>query len=211
MAFCAHINVGQREELSQSEIFQFARLNDGSYYFEFMEVMSTKAILRYTSTSRLYVARLLRNYPDDLYALRKIMHQLPQPLGSPYQPLSADDFRDIQAHTGENTELTNLIQYLFEYKEALPIHVCMFLSHVVHSTLTCIRLNRGTGRLSGRRCSISQKPAQQQRQACQLWVAGGYPRDISRWQWPARKTTVCAPSPNGYTPASWIMHPRPHY
>jgi hypothetical protein len=91
-----------------------------------MEIMSPKANLRYTGTSRLYVARLLCNDLDNSYALHKITHQLPEPVGSPYQPLSPDDFQDVQAHTGENSELADLIQYLFEYEEAHPVHVCVF-------------------------------------------------------------------------------------
>jgi hypothetical protein len=123
LALCAHIDAGQREELPVSQIFQFARVNDGSFHDGYMDVMSPRATLRYSGASRLYVARLLRHDPEDVYALREIIHQLPHPTGSPYEPLSQDDLRDIQAHSSENPELTDLIQYLFEYEEAVPVHV----------------------------------------------------------------------------------------
>jgi hypothetical protein len=168
MALCFHIDAGQCKELLQSQIFQFVRLNDGSYHDNFMEVMSPKAILRYTGSSRLYVARLLRNDPEDLYALREIVHQLPHPVGSPYQPLSPDDFKDVQAHASENSELTDLIQYLFEYEEALPVHVHVIHSHRAKSTLTYLRPSQVTGRHSGRPPSISLKPDQQLRKALPL-------------------------------------------
>jgi hypothetical protein len=211
MVFCADINAGQRKAIPQSQIFQFTRVNDGSYYNEFMEIMSTKAILRYTGTSRLYVARLLRNDSDDLYALREIVHQLPEPLGSPYQPLSADDFQDVQAHAGENSELTDLIQYLFEYEEALPVHVRVNYSRGFFTTLTKIRLSRGTGRPSGKLPSTSPKPDQRPRPVFRLWVDGGCPRGTSKSERPAPRTIVCVRSPNGYAQVYWTMRPRRHY
>jgi hypothetical protein len=102
-ALCFHIDAGQREVLAQPRIFQFARLNDGSYHDGYMEIMSPKANLRYTGTSRLYVARLLHNDPDDSYALREITHQLlSQNRMGPGAPASAYVLSRHSASLGRN-------------------------------------------------------------------------------------------------------------
>jgi hypothetical protein len=122
-SFRRYIEDGQRQRIPDQRIFQFTCIAGGEFETSLRVKIAAKSELRYDASSRLYVARILRNDHSDLQAMREIVNQLPSSGVSRYQPLSEEDFKDARMHAANSMELQYLLYYMDDYEDGAPVQV----------------------------------------------------------------------------------------
>lgn len=121
-----YIHDGQEGRLTPSRVLQFdlpaepETTNDDILRVE----MHSKSRLRYDAESRLYVARLLANFPNDMLAQCQLKSQLPPvPVEEDaYLPLTREQQEDALAHAIDE-ETRGLLGYMMDYELAGPVWV----------------------------------------------------------------------------------------
>jgi hypothetical protein len=127
LKYYAYIQAGQQKELSNDKILQFSRVNGQDVPNVLQTDIHQESALRYDGASRLFVARLLRNEPNDAIALHEIVAQLPPLLGVYCTLLDPEGERDVMEHAGDNVKLQNLVRYTMDYEQGRPVQVCTSL------------------------------------------------------------------------------------
>jgi hypothetical protein len=206
-SFRCYIEDGQRQWILDERIFQFARVAGSQLETSLHVEIAAQSELRYDTSSRLYVARILHNDHSDLQAMREIVNQLPSSGVSRYQLLSDEYFKDARMHTANSMELQYLLYYMDDYEDGAPVQVRELLVHMLCLTLSS-RPNLDTGRSYGRPLCGFPKSILPMRRMWIHWVAGGFRKNTSRPP-PSMATSIaCEHSRTGSSLGSWII-PRP--
>lgn len=126
-----YVHDGQEGRLTPSRVLQFDLPTEpDSTEDDVLRVeIHPRSTLRYDAESRLYVARLLANFPNDMLAQCQLRSQLPPvPVEEEaYLPLTREQQEDALAHAVDQ-ETRRLLGYMMDYELAGPVWVSAVLS-----------------------------------------------------------------------------------
>jgi hypothetical protein len=125
LAWWMHILSGQQGSLPLEDIFQFqqpAAVDDDDLYCEDIPPANS---LQYSSYSRLWVARLLLQAPDDLLVRAEVTFQMLVLDASheAYRPLCSEDMATAKQNAKDHEDLLKLLVYMVEYEEITLVQV----------------------------------------------------------------------------------------
>lgn len=128
LSLVEHIYNGQHGRLPADRIFQFQNMCPDRHDDALREERHESSTLVYGPFSRLFVARILRQSPNDDFARAEIFFQLRHITldTTAYVPLPDDDLAVLYERTANCPPLRKLLGYMASYEKTAPMHVRTF-------------------------------------------------------------------------------------